>query len=102
MTIGPRYGPLMDGRAKLMTPDKVRKAIGQRIYEARVRLNVSQTALGVALGLDPSSARKNMSRYENGGEISIARVCQIAEILGVSPTELLPHRTDLEKMSNGC
>ena len=40
--------------------------IAKRIKEARLRTGMSQTALGVASGMDPSVASPRMNQYERG------------------------------------
>jgi len=40
--------------------------IAKRIKEARLRVGMSQTALGVASGMDPSVASPRMNQYERG------------------------------------
>ena len=40
--------------------------IAKRIKEARLRAGMSQTALGVASGMDPSVASPRMNQYERG------------------------------------
>lgn len=49
-----------------MTKKRLDTIYGRRLGEARESYGFSQTDLGVAVGLDESSAGGRISRYENG------------------------------------
>jgi transcriptional regulator with XRE-family HTH domain len=55
--------------------------VGRRIKELREQLGWSQEKIGVAIGIDESSSRARISRYELGPPVPTARA--IAEALGV-------------------
>lgn len=58
--------------------------VGRRLRERREALGLAQEKVGVAIGLDESSARARISRYELGVHEPPVRVTrQIAEALGV-------------------
>lgn len=58
--------------------------LGHRMRERRENLGWSQEAVGVAIGLDESSARARISRYELGvHEPAVPTARLIAEALGV-------------------
>ncbi len=58
--------------------------IGRRIRALREELGWSQEKVGVAIGIDESSARARISRYELGvHEPPLPTVRLIAEVLGV-------------------
>lgn len=57
---------------------------GRRIRALREALGWSQERVGVAIGIDESSARARISRYELGvHEPPLPTVRQIADVLGV-------------------
>lgn len=57
---------------------------GRRLREQRLALGLSQEALGVAIGIDESSSRGRISRYELGiNEPAIAISRLLAEALNV-------------------
>lgn len=56
----------------------------RRLREARVRAGVTQTELGLRVGMDPSAASPRMNQYEKGvHEPPHAMVRRLAEELGV-------------------
>lgn len=56
----------------------------RRLREARVRAGITQTELGLRVGMDPSAASPRMNRYEKGiHEPPQAMVRRLAEELGV-------------------
>lgn len=62
-------------------PDSV---LGRRMRERREELGLSQEKVGVAIGLDESSSRARISRYELGvHEPAMPTARLIAEALGV-------------------
>lgn len=63
--------------------------VGRRIKELREQLGWSQEKVGVAIGIDESSSRARISRYELGvHEPPVPTARAIAEILGVPLTYL--------------
>ncbi len=69
-------------RAKQPSPQNI---TGRRIRALREGLGWSQEKLGVAIGIDESSARARISRYELGvHEPPLPTVRLIAEVLNVS------------------
>ncbi len=62
----------------------VSSVVGRRIRQLREELGWSQERVGVAIGIDESSARARISRYELGvHEPPLPTVRLIAEALGV-------------------
>lgn len=60
------------------------KTFGRRLRARRQELDMSQEALGVAIGIDESSSRGRISRYELGvNEPAIAISRLLAKALGV-------------------
>jgi len=58
--------------------------IGKRIREARVRADMTQEQLGVAIGLDEGPASARISRYESGVHYPSAQLIQpLADALAV-------------------
>lgn len=58
--------------------------VGRRIKELREQLGWSQEKIGVAIGIDESSSRARISRYELGvHEPPVPTARAIAEALGV-------------------
>lgn len=86
----PRGSRDHNGRAKRFDPalDLVyRKAIAQRLHDARVERDVSAFELGAATGLCASSIYK----IERGEKRVLAQtLCRLAVALGLSPSELMP------------
>lgn len=69
-----------------MVPDSSRPAtvVGRRMRSRREELGWSQEKVGVLIGIDESSARARISRYELGThEPPVKTARQIAEALGV-------------------
>lgn len=63
--------------------------VGRRIKELREDLGWSQEKIGVAIGIDESSSRARISRYELGvHEPPVPTARQIAEALGAPLTYL--------------
>jgi len=63
------------------TPNSI---VGRRMRERREALGLAQEKVGVAIGLDESSARARISRYELGvHEPPFATVKLLAEVLQV-------------------
>lgn len=60
------------------------KTFSRRLREARERAGITQTELGLRVGMDPSAASPRMNRYEKGiHEPPQAMVRRLAEELGV-------------------
>lgn len=65
-------------------PKPSKTLFGQRLRAARLRANIPQDRLGVAVGLDEGSASARMSRYESGVHEPPFRTSQlIADALNV-------------------
>lgn len=78
------------------TPSLSDSVLGRRLRERREALGWSQEKAGVAVGLDESSARARISRYELGvHEPAMPVVRQIAEALGVPLTYLFCEDDDI-------
>lgn len=59
-----------------------KSVFGVRLREARLRADIPQDKLGVAIGLDESSASARISRYETGvHEPPFTTALRIAEVL---------------------
>jgi transcriptional regulator with XRE-family HTH domain len=57
---------------------------GQRLREARLRANIAQDKLGVAIGLDEGTASARISRYETGAHAPPFDIAnRIGKTLGV-------------------
>lgn len=68
-------------------PNQIDKEIGTRIRLRRTQIGLSQTKLGDALGITFQQVQK----YEKGtNRISVGRLNQIAQTLGVNATYFLP------------
>lgn len=68
--------------------------LGRRLREARIRAQLTQEALGVAIGLDEGNACIRISRYESGVHTpSIEQTTALAKALGV-PTAYLVTEDD--------
>ncbi|MBF0295595.1 MAG: helix-turn-helix transcriptional regulator [Magnetococcales bacterium] len=60
-----------------------RTPIPKRLKEARDRVGLSQTELGVAAGMDPSGASPRMNQYERDRHVpDFQTVKRIAAVLG--------------------
>ncbi len=65
--------------------------IGQRIREERIKRGMTQSELAKRIGITYQQAHK----YERGvNGTSVSRLLQIASILGIDITELLPNIDD--------
>jgi len=65
-----------------ITQDTNTSIVGRRIRERREALSLAQEKVGVAIGLDESSARARISRYELGvHEPPLSTVKQLAMVL---------------------
>ncbi|EPB2248831.1 helix-turn-helix domain-containing protein [Citrobacter youngae] len=61
-----------------------RDVFTQRLKEARQRLDISQTAVGIAAAVDPSVASTRFNRYEKGvHEPDMETTARIADVLNV-------------------
>ncbi|WP_088166976.1 helix-turn-helix domain-containing protein [Delftia sp. K82] len=69
---------------------------GKRLREARLRTGMPQDQLGVAVGLDETTASARMSRYETGvHEPPLDTSNRIAQVLGVPTAYLYCEDDDL-------
>jgi len=69
---------------------------GKRLREARLRTGIPQDQLGVAVGLDETTASARMSRYETGvHEPPLDISNRIAQVLGVPTAYLYCEDDDL-------
>lgn len=58
----------------------------KRLKEARLRAGLSQAALGVSAGLDPSVASTRVNQYERGVHVpNFGTVSRLAQALAVPP-----------------
>ena len=73
--------------------------VGKRIRSRREELGWSQEKLGVAIGLDESSSRARISRYELGNhEPQLATARNIARALGVPLAYLYCEENDVAQL----
>ena len=71
---------------------------GKRLREARMRADLTQDALGVAIGLDEGPACIRISRYESGVHSpSLDVLVELAKALGVPPAYLI---TDDDRLAH--
>ncbi len=76
-------------RDMLSSPSRVPSVVGQRIRGLREQLGLSQESVGVAIGIDESSSRARISRYELGiHEPPVPTARLIASVLGAPLTYL--------------
>lgn len=72
---------------------------GKRLREARLRTGMPQDQLGVAVGLDETTASARMSRYETGvHEPPLDISNRIAQVLGVPTAYLYCEDDDLAEV----
>lgn len=72
---------------------------GKRLREARLRAGIPQDQLGVAVGLDETTASARMSRYETGvHEPPVDIANRIAQVLGVPSSYLYCEDDDLAEV----
>jgi len=70
--------------------------VARRLKEARLRLGMSQYALGVAAGIDEMSASPRVNQYERGKHApDFQMVSRFAAVLGVPPSYLYTEADDL-------
>ena len=70
--------------------------VGRRMRERREALGLAQEKVGVAIGLDESSARARISRYELGvHEPPFATVKLLANVLDVPPPYMYCEEQDI-------
>jgi transcriptional regulator with XRE-family HTH domain len=73
--------------------------VGRRMRERREALGLAQEKVGVAIGLDESSARARISRYELGvHEPPYATVKLLANVLDVSPPYMFCEDQDIAEL----
>ena len=72
---------------------------GRRLKDERKRAGLSQESLGVRAGLDESSARQRLSRYERGDrQPDLDLIVRIAEVLAVPPAYFLAEDDSLAEL----
>jgi len=75
------------------TPNSI---VGRRMRERREALGLAQEKVGVAIGLDESSARARISRYELGvHEPPFATAKLLASVLDVPPPYMYCEEEDI-------
>lgn len=75
--------------ARLRDSGAVHSVFARRLREARLRVGLSQKALGLAAGMDPSSASSRINQYERGKHMpDYATAERLAKALSV-PTPYL-------------
>ena len=73
--------------------------VGRRLRERREALGLAQEKVGVAIGLDESSARARISRYELGvHEPPFATVKLLAIVLEVPPPYMYCEEQDIAEL----
>lgn len=73
--------------------------VGRRMRERREALGLAQEKVGVAIGLDESSARARISRYELGvHEPPFATVKLLANVLEVPPPYMYCEEQDIAEL----
>jgi transcriptional regulator with XRE-family HTH domain len=73
--------------------------VGRRMRERREALGLAQEKVGVAIGLDESSARARISRYELGvHEPPFATVKLLADVLDVPPPYMYCEEQDIAEL----
>jgi transcriptional regulator with XRE-family HTH domain len=73
--------------------------VGRRMRERREALGLAQEKVGVAIGLDESSARARISRYELGvHEPPFATVKLLANVLEVPPPYMYCEEEDIAEL----
>lgn len=78
------------------SPIKTNSVLGRRLRSRRQSLGISQEKVGVAIGLDESSSRTRISRYETGAhEPPLATAKLLAKTLGV-PLAYLYCESDIQ------
>jgi len=71
---------------------------GVRLREARLRANIPQDKLGVAIGLDETTASARISRYETGvHEPAFETAARLAKALGVPTAYFYCESPDLAR-----
>ncbi len=80
-------------------PGHTPNLVGKRIRSRREELGWSQEKLGVAIGLDESSSRARISRYELGNhEPQLGTARNIAKALGVPLAYLYCEENDVAEL----
>lgn len=73
--------------------------VGRRLRERREALGLAQEKVGVAIGLDESSARARISRYELGvHEPPFATVKLLAKVLEAPPPYMYCEEQDMAEL----
>ncbi|EGI76517.1 helix-turn-helix domain-containing protein [Hylemonella gracilis] len=72
---------------------------GLRLRQARIQADIPQDKLGVAIGLDETTASARISRYETGTHAAPYDLAvKIAKVLNVPPTFLFCNDDDLARL----
>ncbi len=80
----------------LSSPTRTPSVVGQRMRGLREQLGLSQESVGVAIGIDESSSRARISRYELGvHEPPVPTARLIADALGAPLTYLYCEDDDI-------
>ena len=78
------------------SPTRTPSVVGQRMRGLREQLGLSQESVGVAIGIDESSSRARISRYELGvHEPPVPTARLIADALGAPLTYLYCEDDDI-------
>ena len=73
--------------------------LAQKLKHARLNANLSQTAVGVAIGLDESGAATRISRYESGKySIPLHMIERLASFYGVPLCWLFSNDPELDRI----
>ena len=86
-----------------MRPAKSPKSLfGRRLREVRLRANIPQDQLGVAIGLDEGTASARISRYETGTHAPPYDIAaRLAEILKIPTVYLYCDDDELARVIEG-
>lgn len=83
----------------VLEPGHTPNLVGKRIRSRREELGWSQEKLGVAIGLDESSSRARISRYELGNhEPQLGTARNISKALGVPLAYLYCEENDVAEL----
>ena len=75
----------------------INQEIGQRIKKWRMYRKLSQTRIAHELGI----SFNQITLYEKGkGDLTVSKLCQIAEILKIPVSELVPESQDIDQLPN--
>jgi transcriptional regulator with XRE-family HTH domain len=78
---------------------KAQAILAQKLKHARLNANLSQTAVGVAIGLDESGAATRISRYESGKyAIPLHMIERLSSFYNVPLCWLFSNEPDLDQI----